>query len=375
MAEEIKSLDVKSIVKEALSEMNITGGDFRHDEKATGGFKSVGEFAVSVKNALTPGFGQIDPRLMVKAPTAFAQGIVGADGGFAVPPVYKDEIWKAVNKVDALAVRCDQNPTSGDGIEMAADLTTPWSGSGIQAYWTGEGLAATQTKPLLNPRVIKLQTLTALVPATDQVINDAPRLSNLIMEKAPLAIKYLTDRAIVRGSGIGQPLGILNSAGRVTVTRDTSVTIKADDLQAMYSSMHPEYYDTCEWLVSNAAYAQLLNLSVGNFPSYGSSQTNGGMIGRPPYELYGRPVTVTQHCGAVGTEGDIILTSLKGYALVVKAGQDQIKFDSSIHLLFDYGMTAFRFVYRVGGQMYLAAPVTADNSGFNFSTAVTLSTK
>jgi HK97 family phage major capsid protein len=63
---------------------------------------------------------------------------------------------------------------------------------------------------------------------------------------------------------------------------------------------------------------------------------------------------------------------LSQYMSVVKAGG--IRQDVSIHLFFDYDITAFRFVLRVGGQPWWNAPITRQN-GLSRSPFVTLAAR
>jgi HK97 family phage major capsid protein len=70
----------------------------------------------------------------------------------------------------------------------------------------------------------------------------------------------------------------------------------------------------------------------------------------------GRPVIATQACPVVGDKGDIILADLSKYLTVQKVGG--IRSETSIHLWFDYDMTAFRFILRVAGQPWWNAYIT-----------------
>jgi len=64
------------------------------------------------------------------------------------------------------------------------------------------------------------------------------------------------------------------------------------------------------------------------------------------------------------------LASPSAYALITKGG---IEAASSIHIKFDYDETAFRFVYRVDGQPYYNAAITAYDTVNTVSPFVALS--
>jgi Phage capsid family. len=55
----------------------------------------------------------------------------------------------------------------------------------VQAYWDGEGLAATQSKPQLQERTIKLNKLRALVPVTEEILEDASAMDSYLRRKRP----------------------------------------------------------------------------------------------------------------------------------------------------------------------------------------------
>jgi HK97 family phage major capsid protein len=87
----------------------------------------------------------------------------------------------------------------------------------------------------------------------------------------------------------------------------------------------------------------------------------GGLSASPYGTLLGRPVIPTEACPALGDKGDIIFGDLGNYQTVIKAGG--IRSDVSIHIWFDYDITAFRFVLRVGGQPLWNSSITAFQSG------------
>ena len=51
-------------------------------------------------------------------------------------------------------------------------MTTPWGSGGIQAFWTGEAEAITQSKPVLEDVTLRLKKLSCLVPVTEELMED-----------------------------------------------------------------------------------------------------------------------------------------------------------------------------------------------------------
>lgn len=325
------------------------------------GFRSAGEYLAAVMQASAKG-GTIDPRLIANAPTTYGQEGVGADGGFAVPPDFRQTIITKVMGEESLLSRTDQQTSSSNSITFPADETTPWQTSGgIQAYWETEAGQKSQSKPALTEKTVKLNKLVALVPLTDELIEDAPAMAGYVNRKAPEKITYKINDAIINGTGAGQPLGILNSAGTVSVAAESgqaAATVRFENIVNMWGRLAAASKQRAIWLMNSDAesilpYMKFIDQGSGNaVPVY---LPPGGLSNSPFGTLYGRPVVTSEAMPALGSAGDIILADMSQYLSVVKGSG--IRQDVSIHLWFDYDVTAFRFVMRVGGQPWWNAAI------------------
>jgi HK97 family phage major capsid protein len=352
------------------------------NERDRWGWKSLGDFSNAVRDACVPN-GKVDPRLQ-NAPTTYGSEGIGPDGGFALPPEFRAEIMQKVAGEDQLIARCDQNPISGNSLTVPKDETTPWGSAGVQAYWDGEAASYTQKKPTLESSTIKVHKLTALVPVTDELLEDAPAMGSYILRKAPEVMQFKVTDAIVNGTGAGMPLGLLNSPCVVSVAKETSqvaATVVGENVLKMFSRMYAPWRNSAVWLVNQDIEPQLgqLNIkiknvagteNVGGHPVY---VPPGGLSAAPFGTLLGRQIVPIQSCSTLGTVGDIIFASMGQYAAVLKSGG--IKADSSIHLFFDYGLTAFRFTFRMGGQPWWSAPISPKNGSNTLAPFVTLATR
>lgn len=320
----------------------------------TWGFQNFGNYLASVRNMSAKG-GTLDPRYVQNAPSTYGQEGVGADGGFAVPPDFRTEIVKKVMGEDSLLGMVDQMVTSSNAITVPLDQTAPWDSSGgIQAYWESEAGQKTQSKVALSELTVKANKVIVLVPMTDELLQDAPSMASYVNKKAPEKIYYKTNEAIIKGTGVGQPLGILNSAGTITVdavSGQAADTVVFQNIMSMYYRMNSASRRKAVWLMNGDAEEQL---SYMKFVDQGSGNAvpvylpPGGLSATPYATLLGRPIVTSEAMPALGDAGDIIFSDLSAYMGVVKAGG--IRQDVSIHLFFDYDITAFRFVLRIGGQ-------------------------
>lgn len=338
-----------------------------------GGFKSFGEFAQRVRVAGAGG--GLDNRLQAAATTFGSEG-TGADGGFAVPPEFRTAIWQKVMGEDGLIGRTDQMTVGGNSLTVPKDDSTPWQSSGgVLAFWEGEGNAITASKPALGQETIRLNKLTALVNVTDELLEDAPALESWLRAKAPAKMQAKLNTAIVAGTGVGMPLGILNSPGLVSVAKETSQaadTIYYANIVKMWSRMYGELRSRAIWLINQDIEPQLMQLqfvqgATSPVPAYLPAN---GLAGQPYGTLLGRPVVPVQACKTIGDKGDIIFACMDQYMTATKGGG--IRTDSSIHLYFDQSITAFRFIFRVAGQPWWSSAVTPENGGNTLGAFVTL---
>jgi len=348
------------------------------DHRDTGkwGFRSEADyFAAVVKSS---GKGSVaDPRLIANAPSTYGQEGVGADGGFAVPPDFRTNIVKRVMGEDSLLSRTDQMTTSSNSITVPTDETTPWQTSGgIQAYWESEAGQMTQSKPQLTDKTVKANKIIAMVPMTDELLQDAPSMAAYVNGKAPEKIDSRINTAILRGTGVGQPLGYLNSGALITVnatSSQTADTVNFNNIVSMYTRMTDDGKRRAVWIVNGDVEAQLMTMQ---FPGTGTAVPAylppGGLSAAPYGTLMGRPVVPVEAASALGDVGDISFVDLSQYMSVVKSGG--VRQDVSIHLFFDYDMTAFRFVLRVGGQPWWNTAITRLN-GLSRSPFVTLAAR
>jgi HK97 family phage major capsid protein len=326
------------------------------------GWDSFGHFARAVRMAAVNG-GHIDTRLSVRmAPTEYANEGTGADGGFAVPPDFRTEIMEKVMGEDSLLGRTDDYVTTGNTFTAPIDATTPWGTTGIQAYWTGEGALKTQSKPALESVTVKLNKIAALCPVTDELLEDAPALDRYLRRKVPQIFNYKINYALLRGTGVGQPQGIINSGAVVSVAKEsgqTADTINFENIRKMWSRLTADSRRNAVWVTSQDAEAVLSTLTF--TPSGGTSipvfMPAGGISGAGYSTLYGRPIITSEAIAGLGDQGDILLADFSKYLSVRKTSGPRT--DVSIHLWFDYDITAYRFVFRVGGQPWWDAPVTS----------------
>lgn len=349
----------------AGADVRVTGGEERRHADPRGGFQSYGEFCSAVFRAGRRN-AELDPRLVGAAPTSFANESSGADGGFLVPPEFSAEIRRHALEEGAFLPMTDNVPVGGNSMTFPADETTPWGSTGVRAYWEAEGAQASQTKPVVNSRTLRLNKLFALVPVTDELLADTMALSGYLTSKTGESIRWKTNDSLVNGNGSGKPQGVRVSPALVTQTKtgsQTADTINADNVLKMYArNTNP---GRAVWLINPDAWNQLPQMTIGDQPVF---TTN--VQGTPGGVLLGRPVYMTDTLATLGDAGDVMFVDWKSYLTITK--QAGIEYATSMHLWFDYDITAFRATFRLDGQGWLQSAVTPPNSSVTRSPFVTL---
>lgn len=362
---------------------SVEVGVDRRTLDATHGFAHFGQYLAAVRGAaVAPS--SLDQRLLIgAAASTYANESVGADGGYLVPPQYARDILAVITDNEPLLARTRNIPVSGNKLIIPVSEETKHGTTGVQAYWDAEAATMTASKPVFQNREISLNRLTALVPVTEESLEDSAAMGSWISMLSGEKMAFKVTDAIMNGGGAGQPLGIVPAPGTVSVAKETSqvaATIVAENVLKMYSRMPSASIPRAVWLIHSDAMVQLAQLNI-KIKNVAGSENVGGipvsftlpsaLTGDMPM-LMGRPVIAVESAAALGTVGDIVFADLSNYISVTKGG---VKADESMHFYFDQNIRTFRFVMRMGGQPWLSTPITRKNGSSTLSHFVTLATR
>ena len=381
---------VGQLTKGLSDGLTITTKDNRLDDR-TNGFSSIGEFFHDVAMEKTQ-------HVTSKKMAAYRQFLKDWDliqkadgmsegntnlGGSLVPVEYSDQLYRDVMQESPLWGKARKYPISmGASIVIPTRTTTNYgqtaSGGGSLGQWTTpDGTIIPPKAPTYGKVTLTLNKWTTLLPVTDELLADNNvALSTFIVEEGIIAMAYDMNAAFINGSGSGQPTGILQSVNNpayyatpgnlgtaIGVDRQTAGTIQYADLVNMRAhlwTVRPNDRKDVVWIAHPDAEAQFEQLkdSAGRNLYYAA----GTIQQSPVPRLFGIPVVYSYHCGAVGTEGDLILADLGQYFTATKQGGG-IQTAMSIHLYFASDETAFRTVFRVAGQPARNTALVVPNSG------------
>jgi len=359
------------------------------DAKAEGryGFKSLSHFLLDVRQAatkqdpsrLTEHISKAlsaDPRFE-KAATGMGEA-VGPDGGFLLAPTFADGILEIMHADYNLLDNTDKFDIQGPSVKIKAfDETSRATGSrrgGVRGYWTDEGASGTASKPKFRNIELIPHKLFVLAYVTEELLADGGGILEQVVSRAAAdEITFLTNDAIINGVGNGQPLGILNSACKVAVAKEsgqTNTTVVSANILKMWSRLHVSSRKNAVWLINQDVEQQLNQMTLGTAgAAVAIYQPPGGLSAAPYATLLGRPVQVIEQCQTLGTEGDIILADLKAY---VSATRGAINSAVSMHVQFLTDEMTYKFTFRVAGQPWWNSALTPFKGSNTQSPFITL---
>jgi HK97 family phage major capsid protein len=347
-----------------------------NDQADEGGFslaKAMGEDFVGSLPAAKAGI-----KSFKAAPTGLGESMPQY-GGVLVGSDRMTSVLSRVYEIGQVLSRIPMDtigPNSNGMTYYAEAETSRATGSrrgGVRFYWMAENSAVTTSRPKFRELDLKLKKAAAAVYVTEEQLQDTAALESYVMRVMPEEIRWGVEDAILNGTGVGQPLGILNSNAVISVAKETGQdadTIVAENIINMYGRMWIPGRRNGIWLVSQDVEPKLLQMYLATGTSGQLVYMPPGGLSAAPYgTLIGRPVVVHESCDNLGDAGDILFIDPGEYQGIEKGG---IQSASSIHVRFLEGESVFRFIYRVDGQPVWDSALTPANGGATVSPFVSL---
>lgn len=371
--------DVQTEVDEKIKEIagsveglrpKIELGDAPIDKDPKGGFSCLSDFASDVARADKSAGRRVTDKLKTWTNKAASSTslVEGEDqyGGYLIPPEFRNDLMIAVEQMNEILPRCTAVPMRSTMIKIPYVNGFDESGSlvygGIQWKWLDELATKTETRPKFGRITLELKKIAGLAYASDEILEDSPMsMENILRNGFRDGLNFALNNVFIRGTGAGQPLGILNAPCLVTTSKEVgqaASTLLFENIVNMYARLYD--VSNAVWIANQNCLPQLAAMSLavgtGGAPVWLPA---GGVSGSPYDTLMGKPLIWSKHCSTLGTVGDIILADWSQYLVGQKSGQNADgKFDTSMHLKFDADQTCFRFVFRIDGQPWWPTYVT-----------------
>lgn len=295
-------------------------------------------------------------------------------GGFLVPEALRAELLRvslesAVVRPRARVIPMETSRVGFPAIDASSNVSSVYGG--IVGYWTSEAASLTESNATFSEVVLDSSKLTTYTTVNNELLSDSGVSFNAFVNSAfPEAISYYEDDAFLNGNGVGQPLGVYNAPGAVSVTRAGAGHIAFADIVAMYARMLPQSLNRAVWVVSPAALTDLLSMTLSG-ASTAMWLTNSQAIDGPTFSLFGRPVIVSEKAATLGTTSDI---SFIDFSMYLIGDRQAMTATSSPHFRFQNDQTAFKIVSRVDGRPWLQSAITPRNGGSTLSPYVKIAT-
>ena len=331
-----------------------------HNWKNHGFTQGIGEFYLSVRQAGMGG--RVDERLAVNAVTTWGGTQVGADGGWALPPEFKQGIMSLVTPPDSFVSALQPFPTESDLITIPSDEDAPWHTSGITAAKTAEGAAITASKAALKQVKVVMHGVKALVHVDEKTLRNVSFMAAYVSRKMGEKIRWKVENYVMNGTGDNEPLGILQAPGlhAIAETTSTATVISAMDIMRMKAAAltggAPGF-----WIAHPDVLPQIWSLKSDATAGYPLYTTD--MRASPGGALLGSGVFASEASKPLDTAGDVLFVKPDGYFLAFESGGPQN--DTTIAFAFDQNLQSFRSTLYMGGAPSLSAKVLrADGTSY-----------
>ncbi|MFA5714393.1 MAG: phage major capsid protein [Candidatus Paceibacterota bacterium] len=385
-AEAAKLQEIDTFSKEYLAaeEVKQEADKAKGERKDPKQFKDWQEFlkAAFYANHRIPTMQKLDPRLQYfkdEKEEGHEEKVmvesVGASGGFLVPAEFMATLQAVTAELALVRGRASiiRMRRRQIGIPVLDQTTTTagiphWFG-GMQFYWAEEAELKTITDAKFREVQLVAHKLIGYTTASDELVADsAISLADFLSGPLGMAggIAWMEDYSFIRGTGVGQPLGVINAGATISVARDaTNPTY--NDLCNMVENFMPSGRGV--WFISQSLFSEMLQL---NGPAANPSYIWGNAIAGVPNTLLGYPVVFTEKCPLRNNPGDVILADWRYYLI---GDRQATTVESTQYDLWRYDKTSWRAVHRVDGQPWLSQPLYYEDGTTMISPFVILGAK
>jgi len=342
-----------------LKDAGYISPDSEKDERPTQ--KSFGDFLIAVKNGNAT-------RLRDVYGTTKALGEQsGTTGGYLVPEEFINTLMMAAMEGAVVRPRATviQVGSNRGSVPALNHTTAPTAGKGysafaggVCAYWTAEAGTLTSTDPSFEEIEYNINKLGGYTQVSNELIADsAIGIESLLSALFGRAIQAKEEYAFLRGTGAGEPLGILASPCALAKTTDADNTFAAGDAMDMLAIFQ---------MVSGKPGSVAWCMHRGVIPDFYANMdvSQAGVDWVQPREglpgtLLGWPIVMSEHMPAPNTD-DVLLGDFGAYLIFDRKG---LEISYSEHAAFTSDQGTWRFIKRLDGQPWLSEVIYLADPG------------
>lgn len=357
--------------------MSATTIAMGRDRREDAPFKTSGEFLEAVQTSTVSN--RIDPRLRplavagldeqgeysdpfggYMAPTSLAPTVLDRSAGSDDPFEGRTQPVKMTSSTVSVNARVDQDHTSS-------------ASGGLVVRRHAETFDVPASRFAMEQVTLMSHEAMGLTFASERVVSDSfPSFAAVLgaAYRAEFAAVFLEER--LRGSGVGEMLGILKSPALIVAAKESgqaAKTVVGDNVVSMRARCWG--YRRAVWVANQELAPQLMKctVSVGTGGSALPLWSPGSEADGIPDRLAGRPIYYTDRASAIGDVGDLMIVNPNEY---LDGTWVPFEYASSIHVRFAAVERAFRFMVRNAGAPWWRSPLTPKYGTATLSPYITL---
>jgi len=276
----------------------------------------------------------------------FGKTMSSANAGDAslVPQEYIRQLLELPGEGNALQSMVTVMPSSTGVLTIPRLIQTDANEFGVSFTWIDEGGQKEETEPDFEQITIQTFELAGYTEITNRLLSRSafalePLLARLYRDA--MANQFMN--VIINGSGVGQPLGVINTAGIRLVARNTAGTVGWVDVVNLKHALQSYHWPNTSYVLDSTVLQRLERAT----DTIGRPLWNAGVSAGPVDRINGSPYLTTELSPNVGLAGDIIFANWRWYWLVV---EQDVVVKRSEHYRFRNNITAFTVCAVVGGR-------------------------
>lgn len=297
----------------------------------------------------------------------------GSEGGYAVPTEFRPELLsvnpeQAIVRPRAMVIPAGETSPDAELKMPALDQGANGAYGGVTLTWISEGVAKPETSAGVLEVTLQPNECAAHIVMTDKLLRNWQAANAVVTRLLRQAMVGGEDYKFLRGNGTGCPKGILSTACKILVNRNTASHVKFADIAAMLGRILPDSLGNCVFVANISVLSDLVQMSS---DSNGVSTVfiRGDATKGIPSTLFGVPVLFTGRTPVLGTAGDLMLLDLSYY--LIKDGSGPF-IAASPHVKFLENKTVIKAFWNVDGDAWPAAALLLEDGTTTVSPFVVL---
>jgi len=302
---------------------------------------------------------------------------INSEGGFLVPSEYSEEIHTVALENEIVMPRATVMPMRTNEKQLPALVVGDHSDNlfgGFTASYSPEAGTLAENNPLARGMTLHCRKLYGYLKFSNELFQDMPGGGGKqIAEICGKGLAWYRDKFFLKGSGAGEPLGILNADCVVEVAKEqdqVADSIVIENLLKMLSRLYMGSFKNSVWIAHPSTIPELGTLSydVGSGGSHipVMSEKDG------EFTILTRPVIFTEKTETLGDAGDIMLADFSQYVVGLR---EEMRIDFSPHIYFASDQMACRLIERHDGFPLWQEALTLEDGSTTVSPFVTLAAR